>query len=138
MNSMVQHSTRKVSRILLRGLVVMLPIVITMALVYWLVVSAEALLGGVARLVLPDKYYFKGLGVLLGILLVLAAGIGSGYALAISSHFLFEGNRPMIAVNPVWGAFADMRMTWLAATGRLPAELHRHRIARTAEGAASP
>ena len=76
MNAMVQKSTRKVSRILLRGLVVMLPIVITMALVYWLVVSAEALLGGVARLVLPDKYYFKGLGVLLGILLVLAAGIG--------------------------------------------------------------
>jgi uncharacterized membrane protein len=76
MNAMVQRSTRKLSRILLRGLVVMLPIVITMALIYWLVVSAEALLGGVARLVLPDRYYFKGLGVLLGMLLVLAAGIG--------------------------------------------------------------
>ncbi|MGQ0751621.1 MAG: DUF502 domain-containing protein [Betaproteobacteria bacterium] len=73
---MVQKSARRVSRILLRGLVVMLPIVITMALVYWLVVSAEALLGGVVRLVLPDRYYFKGLGVLLGMLLVLAAGIG--------------------------------------------------------------
>lgn len=77
-------------------------------------------------------------GLLMLDVIVLVAGIGSGYALAISSHFLFEGNRPMIAVNPVWGAFADMRMTWLAGTGRLPAELHRHRIARTAEGAASP
>ena len=54
---------------------VTLPIVITLAVVYWLVVSAEALLGGVARIVLPDKYYFKGLGVLLGILLVLVAGL---------------------------------------------------------------
>ncbi|MGE0119726.1 MAG: Mpo1-like protein [Dongiaceae bacterium] len=70
--------------------------------------------------------------------IVLVAGIGGGYALAISSHFLFEGNRPMIAVNPVWGAFADMRMTWLAATGRLPAELHRHRIEGAPGGAASP
>jgi len=55
--------------------VVTLPIVITLAVVYWLMVSAEALLGGVARIVLPDKYYFKGLGVLLGILLVLVAGL---------------------------------------------------------------
>ena len=69
--------------------------------------------------------------------IVLVAGIGGGYALAISSHLLFEGNRPMIAVNPVWGALADMRMTWLAATGRLPAELHRHRIEEAGEGAAS-
>ncbi|MGQ0525905.1 MAG: DUF502 domain-containing protein [Betaproteobacteria bacterium] len=68
-------STRKISGVLLRGLVVMLPIVITLALVYWLAVSAEALLGGLARLVLPDKYYFTGLGVLLGIVLVFLAGL---------------------------------------------------------------
>lgn len=76
MNAMVQRSGRRLSRILLRGLAVMLPIVITVALVYWLVVSMEALLGGLARLVLPDRYYFKGLGVLLGLILVLLAGIG--------------------------------------------------------------
>jgi uncharacterized membrane protein len=74
-NAMVLKSTRRISRVLLRGLVMMLPIVITLALVYWLAVSAEALLGSLARLVLPDKYYFTGLGVLLGIVLVFLAGL---------------------------------------------------------------
>ena len=61
-------------------------------------------------------------------------GIGGGYVLAISAHLLFEGNRPMIAVNPVWGAAADLRMTWLAATGRLRSELDRHQIGTASRG----
>jgi hypothetical protein len=61
-------------------------------------------------------------------IIVLGIGIGGGYALAIAAHLFFEGNRPMIAVNPVWGAAADIRMTWLAATGRLRPELDRHQI----------
>jgi hypothetical protein len=67
-------------------------------------------------------------GVVMLDVIVLGLGVGGGYALAIAAHLLFEGNRPMIAVNPVWGAVADMRMTWLAATGRLQPELDRHRI----------
>ena len=59
----------------MRGLVVILPIAITLALIYWLAVSAEALLGGIVRLVLPDRYYSTGLGVLLGVVLVLLAGL---------------------------------------------------------------
>src|SRR3954451_1075043 len=50
-------------------------------------------------------------------------GIGVGYALAIGSHALIERNRSLIGVNPVWGAIADVRMFWLAATGRLRREL---------------
>jgi hypothetical protein len=67
-------------------------------------------------------------GLIMVDIVILGFGIGGGYALAISAHFLFEGNRPMIIVNPVWGAVADMRMTWLAATGRLRSELDRHSI----------
>jgi hypothetical protein len=67
-------------------------------------------------------------GLLMLDIVVLGIGIGGGYVLAVSAHLLFEGNRPMIAVNPVWGAAADLRMTWLAATGRLRSELDRHQI----------
>lgn len=67
-------------------------------------------------------------GVVLLDAVILGLGIGGGYALAIAAHLFVEGNRPMIAVNPVWGAVADIRMTWLAATGRLRPELDRHRI----------
>lgn len=75
MNTMLRKSARRISRIFLRGLVVILPIVITLALVYWLVVSTEALLGGIVKLVLPDKYYTSGLGVLLGLILIFVAGL---------------------------------------------------------------
>lgn len=75
MNTMLRKSARRISRIFLRGLVVILPIVITLALVYWLVLSTEALLGGIVKLVLPDKYYTTGLGVLLGLILIFVAGL---------------------------------------------------------------
>jgi len=72
---MLKKSARRISRIFLRGLAVILPIAITLAIVYWLVVTAETLLGGIVRLVLPDRYYWTGLGVLLGIVIILLAGL---------------------------------------------------------------
>jgi hypothetical protein len=52
-----------------------------------------------------------------------AIGIGSGYVIAILSHWIFEGNQPLILVNPFWGAVSDVRMCLLAMTGRLRWEL---------------
>lgn len=59
-------------------------------------------------------------------------GIANSYALAIAAHRVFEGNRPLITVNPVWGAVADLRMTWLGLTGRLGPELARYGIGEAA------
>jgi hypothetical protein len=56
-------------------------------------------------------------------------GVGAaifGYAVAIASHFLVEGNRPF-AKKPLWGLVADFRLIWLLLTGRLQAELLRSR-----------
>lgn len=39
-----------------------------------------------------------------------------------------ERNNPLIRVNPFWGVFADLRMTFLALTGRLGRELAKHGI----------
>jgi hypothetical protein len=54
-------------------------------------------------------------------------GIGAAYGLAIGAHAFIEKNRSMIRVNPVWGAVADLRMFWLAATGGLQREIERSR-----------
>lgn len=51
------------------------------------------------------------------------------YAVAIASHHFIERNRALILVNPAWGAVADLRMSWLAATGRLDTEYARHNVA---------
>ncbi|MDY0884200.1 DUF962 domain-containing protein [Dongia soli] len=58
-------------------------------------------------------------------LLVLAGGMSCAIALAIGSHRLIEGNKPLIAINPFYGALADVRMCWLALTGGLQREYLR-------------
>jgi hypothetical protein len=54
-----------------------------------------------------------------------ALGIGMGYVIAVLSHWLVEGNQPLILVNPLWGAVSDVRMCLLAMTGRLKREIAR-------------
>jgi len=58
----------------------------------------------------------------------LLAGIGGAFAVTVSSHFLFEGRRPLLVGNPLLAAAADLRMLWLAAAGRLLPEFARHGI----------
>lgn len=52
-----------ISRNILTGLITLLPVVLTLYLLYWFAVSAEALLGDAIRLVLPESLYWPGMGV---------------------------------------------------------------------------
>ena len=60
----------------------------------------------------------------------MAGGIGLGVVMAVGSHHLIEHNRPLIRVNPFYGAISDLRMCWLALTGRLNAEYARLGLGR--------
>jgi hypothetical protein len=60
----------------------------------------------------------------------MAGGIGLGVVMAVSSHHLIEHNRPLIRVNPLYGAISDLRMCWLALTGRLVSEYARLGLGR--------
>lgn len=66
---------RILSQIFLRGLATIVPVALTLYLVYWLAVSSESLLGGLLKLVLPTGTYWPGMGVLAGIGLTFAAGL---------------------------------------------------------------
>jgi hypothetical protein len=60
---------------------------------------------------------------------LLLAGVGAAFAITVSSHWLFEGRRPLLVGNPLLAAAADLRMFALAATGRLAADFARHGVA---------
>lgn len=62
-------------RMFLAGLVAVLPLAITIAVVVWLVRAAESFFGGIARAVLPAGWYLPGLGVVLAIAVVLLVGL---------------------------------------------------------------
>ena len=65
---------KKIGKLFLQGLIAILPIALTLYLIYWLAATAESVLGQAIRFVFKD-YYRPGLGVLAGFLLTLGVGI---------------------------------------------------------------
>ncbi len=66
---------KSISRTFLTGLITILPVILTLYLLYWLVISMEAVLGSVIRLVLPQGWYWPGMGVIAGLGVVFIVGL---------------------------------------------------------------
>jgi hypothetical protein len=62
-----------------------------------------------------------------------AGGIAFAVVMAVTSHWLVERNQPLIRVNALYGAMADLRMCYLGLTGGISAEYERLGL-----GAAAP
>ncbi len=66
---------KSISKTFLTGLITILPVVLTIYLVYWLVVSMETALGQVIRAGLPEAWYLPGMGVVAGLGVVFLIGL---------------------------------------------------------------
>jgi len=71
----MRQAGRTLARVFLRGMVVVLPIALTAAVVVWLVTATEELLGALLRVFVPEPLYWLGLGILLAVALIFAAGL---------------------------------------------------------------
>ncbi len=66
---------KSISKILLTGFITLLPVILTIYLLYWLAVTSEQVMGSALRLVLPDATYFPGLGMIAGLIVVFIVGL---------------------------------------------------------------
>lgn len=64
-----------ISRHIITGLVTVLPVVLTLYLLYWFAVSAESILGELIQTVLPEHWYWPGMGLTAGLLAVFITGL---------------------------------------------------------------
>lgn len=66
---------RSLSKIFFTGLAALLPIVITIWVVWWLGATFETILGGLYKMVIPERFYVPGLGIALGLALTFLVGL---------------------------------------------------------------
>jgi len=66
---------RRFNKILITGLVAILPVVATLYFLIWLARWAESFVGELVRLLLPDAWYVPGMGVLVGMGLIAWIGL---------------------------------------------------------------
>jgi uncharacterized membrane protein len=99
---------RRLSNTFLKGLAAVLPVALTLYLVVWLGTTAESILGGLLRVILPPSTYFPGLGIVVGFVFVVLVGvIFDAYVV----QRLFRFGESLLAripiVKTIFGAFKD-------------------------------
>ena len=66
---------RFISKNVITGLVTLLPVALTLYLLYWMAVSSETALSGLIKLALPDNMYWPGMGLLASLVVVFVLGL---------------------------------------------------------------
>jgi len=62
-------------KLFLKGLAVVIPTVLTLAILWWMAKGAEQLLGGMMLRVLPQGWYIPGMGVVSGVAITILIGL---------------------------------------------------------------
>ena len=96
------------SKTLITGLIALLPVVLTIYLLYWLAVSSEQIMGNAMRHVLPQDIYFPGLGMVAGILFIFLIGLlMNAYLVRKAFGFGEQLLYRLPLIRSIYGAFRD-------------------------------
>jgi uncharacterized membrane protein len=99
---------KRFTRLLLTGLLTVLPIVVTIAVLVWLASTLEKVLGGVLQWMLPEGVYATGMGFTAGLLLVFVVGLVMSSWLVQRVFERFEAVFLRVPVlNTLYGAVKD-------------------------------
>jgi uncharacterized membrane protein len=75
MNEALEIKMKPISRTFFKGLIAIIPLALTLYLFIWLAGAAELALGNIFKFFLPDSWYIKGMGFLLGLVVVFFFGV---------------------------------------------------------------
>lgn len=64
-----------ISKTMLSGFITLLPVVLTIYLLYWLGVSSEEVMANAFRYIFPTSRYFPGFGMLAGVIIIFIVGL---------------------------------------------------------------
>lgn len=99
---------RRIRNTFLKGLAALLPVALTIFFVYWLARTAESIVSGPLRALLPSDHYWPGLGLVVACLLVFLVGL---LVDAYVVQRLFRVGESLLAripiVKTVFGALKD-------------------------------
>jgi uncharacterized membrane protein len=99
---------KSLSKIFLTGFITLLPVVLTVYLLYWMAISSEHVMGNLLRFLLPEVLYFPGLGMLGGLVVVFIVGLLMN---AIVVRKIFSLGEQVLyrlpLIKSVYGAFRD-------------------------------
>jgi len=73
--NLIKRFGRALGRTFFKGLVIILPFVVTLYVIYWVLAGLEKMIAPALRWLLPDETYWPGMGVALAVALVLAVGM---------------------------------------------------------------
>ncbi len=116
--------SRALGRILLKGLVTILPVGLTIYFIYWLGITTETLLSRPIKAVIDDSNYWPGMGLITGFALLFVVGLAVNAfvvrkVLGVSERLLLR----IPVVKTVYSAIRDM--TRLVNTDKSKRELER-------------
>lgn len=75
MNEALKIKMKPISRTFFKGLIAIIPLALTLYLFIWLAGAAELALGNIFKFFLPDSWYIKGFGFVLGLVVVFFFGV---------------------------------------------------------------
>ena len=109
---------RKIWNTMLKGLVALLPVGLTVYLVYWLAVATEKLFSRVLKLVIPDSAYWPGLGLIAGLVVLYLAGLAvNAYVVRRALRLSDELFARIPVVKTIYVAIRDF-MTFFPSAGK--------------------
>ncbi|MBR9907446.1 MAG: DUF502 domain-containing protein [Gammaproteobacteria bacterium] len=100
---------KRVIQYLLKGLTILLPIVVTIALVHWFLVTIETWLRPMWEAILGDKYYFPGLAFLSFMIVAVIVGFSARWRF-VNKLWQLPGNimEKMPLLRSLYGTITDV------------------------------